>query len=526
MAPFPPLTPPPPEPPGTRVRVRTRSAVSDENDARQDAAEIILAKLRAMIAAGTQEADAILGTIAVATHALTGAGGAAIAMPRDGAVVCVGRSGDTAPELGALLDVNKGISGECLRSGMILRCDDAARDFKVDLEVCRQLGLQSIAVVPLRGQHGRVGVLEVFSTQSYAFTEEHVALLERLAGLAEAAWARGAATEAAVPEDLSTPDLIAQDQITQDRVTADQVTEDQITEDQITENPAIAGRAIAATVDRDSHFASASVALGRVGKAIATGLQRERQSERKLHIALVAGFSVVVVFLLSVVGWKTWYKASIQSTTNRTAASSQVSPAEAGNGAAGADVGWKPGAERSLARPHAAPETHAVKSTATVKMPDDVIRRRSRSPRKNKNADTESDSPPQTANSAPNPTDLPEIASSSAGPTELGSALSASPALPKLDVPISQGVAGGILVHKVQPSYPSTARQARLHGTVILEGTVTEHGEIEDLKVISGHPILAQAAMEAVSKWRYTPNLLNGKPISKQTRISINFIAP
>jgi GAF domain-containing protein len=203
MAPLPPLIPPPPERPGTQVRVRSLYDALDETAARQDAAEIIFAKLRAMIAAGTQPADAILGTVAVAAHALTEASGAAIAMPRDGTVVCVGRSGETAPELGTRLNVDSGISGECLRTGVILRCDDAARDFKVDSEVCRQLGLQSIAVVPLRGRLGRVGVLEVFSTQSYAFTEEHMDLLGRLAGLAEAAWA-GASTEPRVTENPAT----------------------------------------------------------------------------------------------------------------------------------------------------------------------------------------------------------------------------------------------------------------------------------------------------------------------------------
>ena len=144
-----------------------------------------------MIASGSQSTDNILGAIAVAAHSLTGATGAAVAMPRDGAVVCLGRSGESAPELGARLKVDSGISGECLRTGVIMRCDDASRDLHVDAEVCRLLGLQSIAVVPLRGQHGRVGVLEAFSTESYAFTEEKMEILGRLAGLAEAAWARG-----------------------------------------------------------------------------------------------------------------------------------------------------------------------------------------------------------------------------------------------------------------------------------------------------------------------------------------------
>ena len=119
--------------------MRTRAEVSEETVRQSDAA-LIFVKLRKMIASDTQPTDTILGTIAVAAHSLTGATGAAIAMPRDGAVVCVGRSGETAPDLGERLDVDSGISGECLRTGASLRCDDASRDFHVDAEVCRQMG--------------------------------------------------------------------------------------------------------------------------------------------------------------------------------------------------------------------------------------------------------------------------------------------------------------------------------------------------------------------------------------------------
>ena len=104
-----------------RVREFAReltSALSDEILYSSGSAEIILTKLRGMIARGGQETDAILGTISVAAHALTGANGAAIAMPRDGAVICVGRSGEIAPELGDLLNLDSGISGECLRTGV------------------------------------------------------------------------------------------------------------------------------------------------------------------------------------------------------------------------------------------------------------------------------------------------------------------------------------------------------------------------------------------------------------------------
>jgi protein TonB len=81
-------------------------------------------------------------------------------------------------------------------------------------------------------------------------------------------------------------------------------------------------------------------------------------------------------------------------------------------------------------------------------------------------------------------------------------------------------------VHKVQPVYPSQARSLHLQGAVVLDATISQQGQIEDLKVVSGHPLLAEAAKDAVAQWQYTPFLLNGQPMRKQTRITISFVAP
>jgi len=66
----------------------------------------------------------------------------------------------------------------------------------------------------------------------------------------------------------------------------------------------------------------------------------------------------------------------------------------------------------------------------------------------------------------------------------------------------------------------------RVQGSVVIDATVTVQGQVDELKLISGDARLATAAMEAVGKWRYSPYTLNGKPIPKQTRITITFIAP
>jgi periplasmic protein TonB len=81
----------------------------------------------------------------------------------------------------------------------------------------------------------------------------------------------------------------------------------------------------------------------------------------------------------------------------------------------------------------------------------------------------------------------------------------------------------GNLVHRVQPDYPSLARQARIQGLVVLHALISRDGKIENLQVISGHPMLVQAAIGAVRQSRYRPYVLNGEPVEVETQITVNF---
>ncbi|MGH9546429.1 MAG: TonB family protein [Terriglobales bacterium] len=474
-----------------------------------------------MIASDKQSTDAILGTIAVAAHSLTGATGAAVAMPRDGVVVCVGRSGETAPELGDRLNVDSGISGECLRTGVIMRCDDASRDFHVDAEVCRQLGLQSIAVVPLRGQHGRVGVLEAFSTESYAFTEDKMEVLGRLAGLAEAAWARGAVTESpslvtGVEAGQAEPHQIETGLVESDPVESHPV-ESHLESRQSTSEFAGVVEALPET----GRSTVAAVPLAEVRGVLATIRHRDPSVSRKWRFAILGAVSVLAVALVSVYGWKVWYGASIASRTSRSRDGNQVS-AQTGNGAAGTAAASAP----DLVSPSPPSEAlHSAKPAAAVKTRDEVIRRRPQPARSTVRGIADSRSLSHSV-SGPNAEDIPRIASTGAASSDLGKVLSASPALPKLGAPISQGVSGGVLLHKVQPVYPPEARRMHMEGSVVIDAMVTAQGQVDNLQLVSGNPVLASAAMDAVRRWRYSPYLLNGNPIPKQTRITISFIAP
>jgi periplasmic protein TonB len=110
----------------------------------------------------------------------------------------------------------------------------------------------------------------------------------------------------------------------------------------------------------------------------------------------------------------------------------------------------------------------------------------------------------------------------------IGGIISSTPvAVPKVATPqrvrVSQGVSAGLLVRKVNPNYPPLARQARIQGQVILRAVISKDGSIEGLTLVSGHPMLAPAAIDAVKQWKYKPYLLNGEPVEVDTEVLVNF---
>ena len=90
-------------------------------------------------------------------------------------------------------------------------------------------------------------------------------------------------------------------------------------------------------------------------------------------------------------------------------------------------------------------------------------------------------------------------------------------------VRISQGVTKGLLIHRLEPSYPALARAARVQGEVLLSAVIDTNGMIQNLQLISGHPMLVPSAIAAVKQWRYKPYLLNGQPVEVETQITVIF---
>ena len=105
------------------------------------------------------------------------------------------------------------------------------------------------------------------------------------------------------------------------------------------------------------------------------------------------------------------------------------------------------------------------------------------------------------------------------------SCLAASQEASPQGLPVGPNVMASQIITKVPPIYPPLARQARIQGTVVLRVRINKTGDVENLQLVSGHPMLAPAAIEAVKQWKYKPYLLNGDAVEVATTVTVNFTA-
>jgi len=131
--------------------------------------------------------DDVLHLVALRAISITGAGGVAIALAKNNAIVCRTSAGAIAPDPGIRLDPNSGFSGACLRSGQTVRCDDSDNDSRVNPQACRALGARSMVAVPLTAKGRVVGLIEAFSSKTHGFNDKDVKSLSLLGELILAA---------------------------------------------------------------------------------------------------------------------------------------------------------------------------------------------------------------------------------------------------------------------------------------------------------------------------------------------------
>jgi periplasmic protein TonB len=174
------------------------------------------------------------------------------------------------------------------------------------------------------------------------------------------------------------------------------------------------------------------------------------------------------------------------------------------------------------------PPPPAVAAVKVVKMQSELVNGQLRTPTKipkTVQMIKEEEAPPDLGASGV-PGGIPGGYGSSSGGV-IGGIVNSTAAIPKQVVPqrirVSSGVSTGLLIRKVLPTYPPLAKQARIQGTVVLQAEISKEGTIQNLQLISGHPMLAPAAIEAVRQWRYKPYLLNGEPVAVETQVQVNF---
>jgi hypothetical protein len=144
---------------------------------------------RSLAEMAQRDLDAALQLLTDRAQYITGSSGAAIALRRSGGsdMLCRASSGSSAPELGTLLSTEFGLSGESVRTRRALRCDDAERDARVNQDVCREIGIASVAVMPVVHDDEVLGVFELFSGKAHAFGERDMSALQRLSEMVETA---------------------------------------------------------------------------------------------------------------------------------------------------------------------------------------------------------------------------------------------------------------------------------------------------------------------------------------------------
>jgi TonB family protein len=452
---------------------------------------LLIDRLREDASAGRMDLSSILSEATHAARYFTDATGAALALWSQGVVICRARSGDTAPPLGTKLDVDAGISGECLRTGRSQRCHDSLTDPRVNAEVCEELGIRSLAAVPLRGGQGVIGILEVFSDKANAFSDAHITLLKKLAKIAANGREQSIAPTPSrpvetVPEPTTMP-------------VTERTMRDWVARDWVAFLPA-----------------------------------RMRGEEgQPLRLAAAA----VLLLLLGIFGWAlTRYRSNSRSGPVH-AASAQTVPAVLAASASADPTKSDPLAPGTAGKSASTINLTLVPKSNSDVMARDVVQRAARS-----TVTERSSTPPGKAAVTPSkPAEPAQIAEADVAPPDPAEALSSmkggaapvpqsianpQPIFPFVALPVSQGVTGGRLTRKVEPLYPKEARLQQIEGAVMLDALVGEDGNVHEVTVTSGQPLLAQAAAQAVKQWRYQPFRLNGKPVSIHNQITIQFKLP
>jgi TonB family protein len=433
--------------------------------------------------------DIVLNEIVEQACLATGASGAAIALARDGEMVCRASTGGNAPELGTPLDMNSGLSGACLRSRQIQRCDDALTDPNVDAEASRELGIRSIVVLPLLRGEDSIGIFEVFSARLAAFGERDLRTLEVLTDrILRNIQARKSSLDALELAPTSVGEMLQDGPETE-------IPETDIEE--TAEVPVETGENQGSSQDletaqHDLENAPAIFAVSRRFDWITA-----------LMCAVVVGMALLMGTALAVrMGW---VKAGGPHHAARVVAAASSAPAVKASSAGNQTTGFHlVQTKTSTGGQNKVTTNEAASRPETGHLPDGSLRIYENG--------KEIFSIPPSGTDAAGGASAEKTASSALQPASI--------------VELSSDAAEGNLLRRVEPEYPEQALAQHVQGPVLLDLHIGRDGSVQQIKVVSGDAELAEAAVTAVRQWKFKPQLVHGRPVEMETQITLKFTLP
>jgi TonB family protein len=428
--------------------------------------------------------DLVFNELVVRAAEATHASAAALALARGDEMVCRAATGHLAPDLGIPLNTRDGLSGACLQTRQPQLSVDTEFDPRVDPAISRRLGIRSILIVPVFDMNNAqfTGVLEVFSTSPVAFSSSDQKLLEGFAE--ECARVRQAAIELSQRKPVATaasPELVAHE----------------LMAPEFTSPGFVAASPLPA---RRPGYEAWTLALG--------------------SLAILA-FIAVSFLIGSRVGW-------LRHTASHTQTPQPI-PADAGVPRAQA----KSSASTAANRPNGSSEKASARaSTHTSPAADELVvyekgkvifrmKPASAKPDQAKHRQAKPDSTRQDDSvveaSSTTRIATTKLATAKLAPTKLA---------PAQSVWLSPAQAETRLLSRTEPQYPATALASHRAGNVVLEVQVAEDGSVSSIRTLSGDPVLAAAATEAVRNWRYQPYRQDDHPARFQTDVTLSFALP
>jgi TonB family protein len=529
--------------------------------------------------------DLVLNELVARVAEATQAGGAALALPRGDTMVCRAATGQLAPGLGVTLDATHGLSGACLQTGQPQISADTELDSRVDHDASRRLGIRSILIVPVfrmrdedrdhphaEAHDGRtaegeagvadrevMGILEVFSNSPGAFPESAQKLLQSFAE--ECARIRVAATELSWhkpaagmgSDDFMPPPLPHSGYMWPDFAVAEPASFDAAAflgpESLISEWTSPESTSPESTSDEDNRTEAVAAAQAsdirppstreesHTSPAFIHYLPRHSSYEAwSLGLGGLALIAIVAVSFLigSRIGWlRRTSSQSMPATTTTSEATGNSSNPCVGTTGPGCSTGHAAPAKSPRS---GSPAKIAQKSNTTVE---------SSKPKTADAADGSDDlvvyekgkvvfrMKPAPANAVasdrqPNQGGEPALANDATerDANAVVEAASTTKISSSKSVWLSPQDAEARLLSRIEPKLPSDASAVRRAGTVVLEVQVAEDGTISSLRTISGDPMLASVATDAVRNWRYQPYRQGNQPSQFHTDVTLNFNPP